>query len=65
MEMTKQIEIIAPVETVFECLANDEIRLRWMDELVETQYPDGRNESDMVGTRIVDRIKQGSKITSY
>lgn len=60
-----QLEIAAPIERVW-TLVDDEANLRkWMDGLEETTYPDGFDPTRAVGTRFVQRIREGGRVQSY
>ena len=57
--------IAAPVERVWELIDDDANLKRWMDGLVDTSYPDGIDRAQPVGTRFVQRIREGGRISEY
>lgn len=57
--------IAAPLERVWELIDDDENLKRWMDGLVDTSYPDGLDRTRPVGTRFVQRIKEGGRVSEY
>ena len=57
--------IAAPVERVWELIDDDANLKRWMDGLVDTSYPDGIDRARPVGTRFVQRIREGGRLSEY
>jgi uncharacterized protein YndB with AHSA1/START domain len=60
-----QVEIAAPIATVWSLVDDDQNLKKWMDGLEETSYPDGVDRSRAVGTRFVQRIREGGRVQSY
>ena len=60
-----QLEIAAPIATVWSLVDDDHNLKKWMDGLEETSYPDGLDRSRVVGTRFVQRIREGGRVQSY
>lgn len=60
-----QLEIAAPIATVWSLVDDDQNLKKWMDGLEETSYPDGFDPSRPVGTRFVQRIREGGRVQSY
>lgn len=65
MTETFSMVVTAPVERVWELIDDEENLKRWMDGLVDTSYPDGLDRARPVGTRFVQRIREGGRITEY
>ncbi|MGM7700750.1 SRPBCC family protein [Pseudalkalibacillus sp. Hm43] len=64
-DITYTIEIHAPIETVFHCLNDNEKQKIWMEGLQDTQYPDGLDLEDPVGTKFIQKIKEGGRVMEY
>lgn len=65
MQLAIEIDIDAPVERVWPLLEDDENLKLWMPDVVETLYPDGKAAGDPVGTRFVQRIREGGRVRAY
>ncbi|HLS46874.1 MAG TPA: SRPBCC family protein [Gemmatimonadales bacterium] len=65
MNETYAMQIDAPVERVWELIDDRENLKRWMDGLEETTYPDGAVAGKEVGTRFVQRIREGGRVSEY
>jgi uncharacterized protein YndB with AHSA1/START domain len=65
MRIDYHLDINAPVGTVFELIDDEEKVKRWMDGLEETIYPSGRNLDSPLGTRFVQRIREGGRVSEY
>lgn len=65
MEIRYQQEIIAPIETVFGFLDDDEKMKLWMEGLESTEYPNGKKEGDPVGTEFIQTIREGGQLQTY
>jgi uncharacterized protein YndB with AHSA1/START domain len=63
MNETYQLDIDAPIATVWSLVDDDANLRKWMDGLEETTYPDGFRRA--VGTRFVQRIREGGRVQSY
>lgn len=64
-DITYMIDIHAPIETVFECINDNEKQKIWMEGLKETRYPEGYDPSNPVGTKFVQKIKEGGRVIEY
>ncbi|GBF25097.1 hypothetical protein MnTg02_00126 [bacterium MnTg02] len=60
----KQV-IHAPIARVWALLDDDEKLPLWMPQLVEINYPDGKNRDAPVGTRFTQKLKEGGRIREY
>jgi uncharacterized protein YndB with AHSA1/START domain len=65
MEAVSSIYINAPIEKVFEYIDDDEKLKLWIDGLISTEYPDGLNRDNAVGTKFKQKLKEGGKIVEY
>lgn len=65
MEITYHEEILAPIEIVFDFLNDDEKMKLWMEGLESTEYPEGKNDDDPVGTIFVQTIREGGHSQQY
>ncbi|HEU4798271.1 MAG TPA: SRPBCC family protein [bacterium] len=65
MGETFTMVIAAPVERVWALIDEPDNLKRWMDGLEETTYPDGLDRSRPVGTRFVQRIREGGRASEY
>jgi len=65
MTITYQLDIEAPIGTVFEQLDDDEKLKLWMDGLEETVYPSGRNRENPLGTKFIQKIREGGRVGEY
>ncbi len=65
MQIKTAIEIEAPIGVVWPLLDADENLKLWMPDVVETTYPEGKSEGNPVGTRFVQRIREGGRISTY
>jgi uncharacterized protein YndB with AHSA1/START domain len=65
MNETFSMVIAAPAERVWALIDDQENLKRWMDGLEETTYPDGIDRSRPVGTRFVQRIREGGRVSEY
>lgn len=57
--------IAAPREKVFELLSDDEKMKQWIPELVANVYPNGKNINDPVGTKFIQKLKEGGRTQAY
>ena len=60
----KQV-IHATIARVWALLDDDEKLSLWMPQLVEINYPDGKNRDAPVGTRFTQKLKEGGRIREY
>ncbi len=65
MNETYSQVIAAPVSRVWELIDNHDNLKLWMDGLEDTTYPDGLDRSRPVGTRFVQRIREGGRVAEY
>jgi carbon monoxide dehydrogenase subunit G len=65
MNETYSQVIAAPVARVWDLIDNHENLKLWMDGLEDTTYPDGLDRTRPVGTRFVQRIREGGRVAEY
>lgn len=65
MNETYSMMISAPVHRVWELIDDQDNLKLWMDGLEETSYPDGLDRTRPVGTRFVQRIREGGRVSEY
>ena len=65
MAETFSMTIAAPPERVWALIDDQENLKRWMDGLEDTTYPDGLDRTRPVGTRFVQRIREGGRVAEY
>ncbi len=65
MRITYQLDIEAPIGTVFEYLDDDEKLKLWLEGLEETSYPSGRDSENPLGTKFVQKIREGGRVGVY
>ena len=65
MKMTDSININAPIERVFECIADQEQQKLWVDGLVGIEYTSEWKEDNPVGTQFKQRLFKGPKKVEY
>lgn len=65
MNETFTMIIAAPPERVWALIDDHDNLKRWMDGLEATTYPDGLDRSRPVGTRFVQRIREGGRVSEY
>ena len=65
MKMTDSININAPIERVFECIADQEQQKLWVDGLVGIEYTSEWKEDNPVGTQFKQRLLKGPKKVEY
>ena len=59
-----QLDIAAPPERVFHCIEDFDTRRRWAKGLVEQEIL-SEGENGPVGTRFMERIQEGGRLTDY
>ncbi len=64
-DITYTIEIQAPIETVFHCINDNEKQKIWMEGLQETKYPEGLDLDNPIGTKFIQKIKEGGRVIEY
>lgn len=65
MHITTTVDIEAPIDVVWPLLNEDENLNLWMPDVIETSYPDGKQAGDPVGTRFIQKIREGGGIKTY
>jgi uncharacterized protein YndB with AHSA1/START domain len=65
MKGTYSTIIKAPVETVFKFIDDPEKTKLWIEELVSTEYPEGLNRDQPVGTKFRQQMREGGKVQTY
>lgn len=65
MRVTRTLHVAAPPGAVWTILDDAEKIKLWIPEVVETVHPDGLDRSNAVGTRFVQRIREGGRVKSY
>lgn len=65
MRSSYSIDINAPQDVAFECVDNDDEVKKWVDGLMETSYPNGKNPDTPVGTKFKQKIKEGGRVKEY
>jgi len=62
---TYSVEIMAPIDKVFNCVEDTEKMKQWMDGLEETRYTSDRDPANPVGTKFKQRIREGGRVQEY
>ncbi|MGZ4112857.1 MAG: SRPBCC family protein [Tumebacillaceae bacterium] len=65
MKFTYTLAINAPIERVFTCITEDEKKKIWMQGVMKTEYPHGKDPAHPVGTQFKQQIKEGKRIVEY
>lgn len=65
MRLTARIDIDAPPETVWRCIDEPALIVRWVEGALDHRYIDPRDPAHPVGQRFVQRLKQGKKVTEF
>ena len=65
MRLTARIDIDAPPETVWRCIDEPALIVRWVEGALEHRYIDPRDPARPVGQRFVQRLQQGKKVTEF
>ena len=65
MGFTHSVVIAAPVERVWHCIDDLELRKQWQQGLEETLYTHVPAQGGPVGTRFTARIREGGRVTVY
>lgn len=58
-------DISASPEHVFELLENEDKMKQWIPELVANEYPRGKNPDNPVGTKFIQKLKEGGRVQVY
>ena len=65
MRLTAAIDIDAPLETVWRCIDEPALIVRWVEGAIEHRYLDPRDPAQPVGQRFVQRLRQGKKVNEF
>ncbi|MDB5818665.1 MAG: hypothetical protein JWQ11_2305 [Rhizobacter sp.] len=65
MRLTAAIDIDAPAEVVWRCIEEPALIVRWVEGAVEHRYLGERDPANPVGQKFMQRLKQGSKVTTF
>ncbi|MEW5986668.1 MAG: SRPBCC family protein [Chloroflexota bacterium] len=65
MKYTYSLDINAPIEQVFDLVEVEDKLKMWMDNLVEMVYPTPLDRRRPVGTRFIQRVREGGRIGEY
>ena len=65
MRLTAAVDIDAPPETVWRCIDEPALIVRWVEGALEHRYIDPRDPAHPVGQRFVQRLQQGKKVTEF
>ena len=65
MRTAYQLDIEAPIGTVFEQIDDDEKLKLWMEGLEETIYPSGCDRQNPLGTKFIQKIREGGRVGEY
>ena len=65
MDLTDSININAPIERVFESVADREEQKLWIDGLVDVELTSEWNEHNPIGTQFKQRLVKGRKQEEY
>ncbi|MED1866038.1 SRPBCC family protein [Fictibacillus nanhaiensis] len=65
MLVTMQLEIQAPVETVFTYLDDQEKQKEWISGLESTEFVSPLDPTNPVGTKFKQRLREGGRIQEY
>lgn len=65
MEFTYSQTIKVPIEKLFDLVDHEDNVRKWIPEIIDIHYPDGFDRANPVGTRFVQKIREGKSIGSY
>ena len=65
MPIEIETHIDAPIETVFNAIADPDKRHEWMEGLGETIYPEGTDPSQPLNVKFKQVIKEGGRDSEY
>ena len=65
MRQTRRIRVNAPPERVWELIDNSRKLASWMPNIVSTRFPGTRERNKQVGTRFVQEMREGDKVSTY
>ncbi len=65
MRQTRSIRVNAHPQRVWELIDDDNKLPLWMPHIVSTRYPDGKPRDNPIGTRFIQEMREGDKISSY
>ena len=65
METRLNRDINASPETVFRYVDEEDKVKLWIPELVANEFPHGKNDENPVGTKFIQKLKEGGRVRSY
>lgn len=65
MRQTRRLRINAPHHKVWELIDDDSKIPLWMPNIISTRYPQGKPRDNPVGTRFLQEMREGDKVSSY
>ena len=65
MRLTAAVDIDAPPETVWRCIDEPALIVRWVEGALEHRYLEPRDPAHPVGQRFVQRLRQGKKVKEF
>ena len=65
MRLTAAVDIDASPETVWRCIDEPALIVRWVEGALEHRYLEPRNPAHPVGQRFVQRLQQGKKVNEF
>ena len=65
MNVVYAVDISAPSDVVFELIEDHRKNRRWMKGILDTDYPNGYNHHNPLGTRFVQSVKESNRVVSY
>ena len=65
MRLTAAVDIDAAPETVWRCIDEPALIVRWVEGALEHHYLDLRDPAHPVGQRFVQRLQQGRKVKEF
>jgi uncharacterized protein YndB with AHSA1/START domain len=63
--ITYSVDINAPIETAFRMVDDDEKIKEWGQGIESIEYPDGQDRDNPVGTRFIQKIREGGRVADY
>ena len=65
MRQTRRLRVNAPPAKVWELIDDDSKLPLWMPHIIATRYPDGKPHDMPVGTRFIQEMREGDKVSTY